>query len=113
MPRVRALVDHRPPRKAKPPIERADLVTDEPETLRLPPHMFEARGIKIEPAESAPPPAPLRMHGKLFLDPNRLARVHTRFAGEVVAVGMVDTDSLWRQRGGRAATGGDLEQGSG
>ena len=111
MPMVRALVDHTPVRKEKPPVERADLVADEPETLRLSKGLFKAQGIKAEPVEPAPPPAALRMHGKLFLDPNRLARVHTRFAGEVVAVGMVDTDlndpRAWAEPGRRQVRFGD------
>jgi cobalt-zinc-cadmium efflux system membrane fusion protein len=35
-------------------------------------------------------PKRLRLSGKLFVDPNRLSRVHSRFAGQVVELGPVD-----------------------
>ena len=34
-------------------------------------------------------PAPLVLNGSLVLDPNRLARVHSQFAGDVTAIGMI------------------------
>jgi biotin carboxyl carrier protein len=40
--------------------------------------------------DSAPATQRLRLTGKLFVDPNRLSRVHCRFAGQVVELGRVD-----------------------
>jgi membrane fusion protein, heavy metal efflux system len=42
--------------------------------------------------ENAPAAAkPLRLSGHLFVDPNRLSRIHSRFAGQVVELGRVDS----------------------
>lgn len=56
----------------------------------------------------------LRFAGSLFLDPNRLARVHSRFPGEVVSIGPVKpgADPATDPAGGRPLRLGDhVEQG--
>ncbi|HEX4146254.1 MAG TPA: efflux RND transporter periplasmic adaptor subunit [Pirellulales bacterium] len=56
----------------------------------------------------------LRFAGSLFLDPNRLARVHSRFPGEVVSIGPVKpgADLATDPVGGRPLRAGDrVEQG--
>ncbi|HEX4149173.1 MAG TPA: efflux RND transporter periplasmic adaptor subunit [Pirellulales bacterium] len=65
------------------------LVDSQPDTLRVQGQVIEWLGIKTALAQTAPPPAPLKLEGSLFLDPNRLTHVHTRFAGEVVEIGKV------------------------
>ncbi|HEX3657853.1 MAG TPA: efflux RND transporter periplasmic adaptor subunit [Pirellulales bacterium] len=65
------------------------LVTSQPNTIRIPSQVVNSLGIKTVSAQTAPPPAPLKLEGSLFLDPNRLTHVHTRFAGEVVEIGAV------------------------
>jgi cobalt-zinc-cadmium efflux system membrane fusion protein len=66
------------------------LVASQPDTVRVPQQVIDALGIKTVLAKTAPPPAPLKLEGSLFLDPNRLTHVHTRFAGEVVEIGKVN-----------------------
>ena len=56
----------------------------------------------------------LRFAGSLFLDPNRLARVHSRFPGEVVSIGPVKpgADPATDPDGARPLRAGDrVEQG--
>jgi cobalt-zinc-cadmium efflux system membrane fusion protein len=38
----------------------------------------------------APSPESLKLSGSLFVNPNRMVRVHARFAGEVIAIGVYD-----------------------
>ena len=71
------------------PTEQVELVSSVPQTLRLPAAVVTSLEVKTTKASAAPPPAPLRLEGSLFLDPNRLTHVHTRFAGEVVEIGTV------------------------
>jgi cobalt-zinc-cadmium efflux system membrane fusion protein len=68
----------------------AELVPDEPHALRLSPAVARKLGVVTTEGQKAPPPEPLKLAGSLFLDPSRLARVHARFAGEVVEIGMVE-----------------------
>jgi membrane fusion protein, heavy metal efflux system len=70
--------------------DKTELVASQPETLRLPAEVAKTLEVKAVEAAAAPPPAPLRLEGSLFLDPNRLTHVHTRFPGEVVEIGTVE-----------------------
>lgn len=56
-------------------------------TLLLPERTVDVLQISASRVRPAPRPAPMRLDGSLFVDPNNLAHVHTRFAGEVVKVG--------------------------
>jgi cobalt-zinc-cadmium efflux system membrane fusion protein len=64
------------------------LVPGTPAALRLPPEALTRLGVQAaEVAQRAPlPPRTLELTGSVALDPDRLARVHSRFAGEFVAM---------------------------
>lgn len=65
-----------------------ELVADRPSTIRLTrDESADLLGLKFAAAQLAPPPEPLRLPGSLFLDPNRLIHVHSRFGGESVSIG--------------------------
>lgn len=59
-----------------------------PDTLRLSPETMTALAVQTTPACRPTRPRTLELTGSLGIDTNRLARVHTRFAGEVVEIGM-------------------------
>lgn len=63
------------------------------DTIEVPETVQKTLGITTVHVAAAPPPAPLRLEGSLFLDPNRLTHVHTRFSGEVVEIGTVEAPS--------------------
>jgi cobalt-zinc-cadmium efflux system membrane fusion protein len=65
----------------------AELVPGEAQSLRLPGDVVQALGIRTVRAEKASQPRLLEMPGALALDTNHLARVHSRFPGEVVQIG--------------------------
>lgn len=76
-----------------PPVAKktSDLVAwAAPQTLRIPADIAQTMGYESYEVKQAPPPAPLRLEGSLFLDPNRLTHVHTRFSGEVVELGEIE-----------------------
>jgi cobalt-zinc-cadmium efflux system membrane fusion protein len=73
---------------------QAELVEGRPDTIRLPADVVTRLGVKTQGAKPALERRPLELSGSLAFDSNRLARVHTRFGGEVVDLGRVaDTDS--------------------
>jgi membrane fusion protein, heavy metal efflux system len=73
---------------------QAELVEGRAETIRLPADVVTRLGVKTQGAKPALERRPLELSGSLAFDSNRLARVHTRFAGEVVDLGRVaDVDS--------------------
>src|SRR5581483_1262686 len=78
-----------PPKDPAPERPRVELVQGELETLRVPEDVARTMGLQTETVRHAPPPSPLKLEGSLFLDPNRLTHVHTRFAGEVVEIGNI------------------------
>jgi cobalt-zinc-cadmium efflux system membrane fusion protein len=58
------------------------------DTLGLPPEVVQALGVQTVACTAATQARPLPpLTGSLALDTNRLARVHSRFAGEVVEIG--------------------------
>jgi membrane fusion protein, heavy metal efflux system len=67
----------------------AELVPGSPASLRLAEDVVVKLGIQTDQVQNATRPRPLTLVGSLALDANRLARVHTRFAGEVVEVSTV------------------------
>ena len=92
-----AAVDREPdrpgPRPQAPEPTGAELVPERPDTLRLPADVAGALRITAEPAEAPDCSKSLVLSGSLALDTNRLAHVHSRFAGEVVELGtMPDPD---------------------
>ena len=69
------------------PPESGALATDDPDTLILPSEVVAKLAIRTSKVEKATQTRPLNLAGSLALDTNRLARVHTRFGGEVVEIG--------------------------
>jgi cobalt-zinc-cadmium efflux system membrane fusion protein len=67
----------------------AELVEGRPDTIRLPADVVTRLGVKSQVARQASERRTLELSGSLAFDSNRLARVHTRFAGEVVELGPV------------------------
>src|SRR2546421_3293124 len=79
--RTEAATDHRPVEARG----RSEVVA--PGTLQVPADVVQSLGVKtapVKPASESRRLAPL--NGSLALDPDRLAHVHARFAGEVVEV---------------------------
>ncbi len=66
----------------------------EPATIHISPDGVRSLGIETVEVKPAPPPQPLRLTGSLLLDPARLVRIHARFPGELISLGMVPVDSL-------------------
>lgn len=66
--------------------ELARLVQGQPDTLELPAEVAKTLGIQTAEVKPAPPSEPLHLSGTLFLDPSRLARIHSSFAGRVVSI---------------------------
>lgn len=64
----------------------AALVPGRPDTVALPPDVVRSLHVVTVAADPAAPGRALEMSGKLALDVNHLARVHSRFAGEVVEI---------------------------
>jgi cobalt-zinc-cadmium efflux system membrane fusion protein len=54
--------------------------------LELPPETVKILGVKVATVKTSTQPRKLELAGSLGLDTNLLARVHTRFAGEVMQV---------------------------
>lgn len=47
-------------------------------------------GVSLSAVKPVPPPDPLQLPGTLSVDPQRIVRVHSRFGGEIVAIGETD-----------------------
>jgi cobalt-zinc-cadmium efflux system membrane fusion protein len=83
-------------------------VPGRPDTVQLPADVVETLRIQTATARQATEGRTIDMSGRLALDANRLARVHSRFAGEVVQVEQVpDTAHLGSQTELRALRPGD------
>jgi cobalt-zinc-cadmium efflux system membrane fusion protein len=65
----------------------ARLVAKMPDTLQLEPATVRSLGVQVVAAQAVTQPRLLDLQGSLALDTNKLVRVHSRFAGEVIAVG--------------------------
>ncbi len=57
-------------------------------SLELSSEVTQSLGVRMVQAKAAGPHEQLMLSGSLFLDPNRLVHVHSRFAGEVVSIGL-------------------------
>lgn len=68
---------------------RAELVSGVSNALRLPPDVVKTLGISTAVVRAPERARSLTLSGSLALDTNRLAHVHTRFAGEVVELGTI------------------------
>jgi cobalt-zinc-cadmium efflux system membrane fusion protein len=79
-----------------------------PETLRLAPATVKSLGVQVVAAEAVTQPRLLDLQGSLALDTNKLVRVHSRFAGEVIALGqMADRGPASYEKGGAPHAGKD------
>ncbi len=79
---------------------RVELVADQPNTVRIPSELFARpkyktdKGSPSEPrfktdvVSGTPIPEPLRLRGSIIIDPNRNARIHSLFSGQVVKIGL-------------------------
>ena len=76
----------------KPTEQSCRLAEGLPQTLDLSPELAGTLGVRTAQARRATSHDRLSLSGSLFLDPNRLVRVHSRFAGEVVSLGTLATD---------------------
>src|SRR5271154_3380356 len=56
------------------------------DSLELPEQTVKMLGVKVATAEKSTQPRKLELAGSLGLDTNLLARVHTRFAGEIMQI---------------------------
>jgi len=61
--------------------------------LELPARTVDILGIKVAPVQQSTQPRKLDLAGSLGIDTDRLARVHTRFAGEVMQLSEVPDES--------------------
>ncbi|HTU20404.1 MAG TPA: response regulator [Gemmataceae bacterium] len=66
---------------------QTQLVPDSADAIELPSKVVQRLGVTSEPVAAAVAPRSLRLAGSLVFDPNRLGRVQSRFAGEVIAIG--------------------------
>jgi cobalt-zinc-cadmium efflux system membrane fusion protein len=79
-----------PPQVFDPDHDPQALVTLAPgqtDTLRFAPEALKKMGYRMATVEPAPPPPPLRLQGRVDLDPESLVHVKPRFAGKVVETG--------------------------
>jgi membrane fusion protein, heavy metal efflux system len=75
--------------EAAKPAERVEKI--QPDTILLPASVVRTLSIKTAVVQSASHSRQLApLNGSLALDPDRLARVHSRFAGEVVEIGTMN-----------------------
>jgi len=64
-----------------------DLSTRLPDTIRFSAKGLQTVGIETVEVTPAPAPEPVKLPGSILIDPNRLVRLHSRFPGEIVALG--------------------------
>ena len=62
------------------------LVAGRPGAIAITREAMDSLGIRLEAVKAAPP-VTIRCHGSLFIDPNRLVHVQTRWRGEVLKIG--------------------------
>jgi cobalt-zinc-cadmium efflux system membrane fusion protein len=91
----------------------AKLVEGMPDTLELPEATVKRLGISTAVLSDKTAPRPLELSGSLAFDPNYLARVQSRFPGEVVELGQLEEPGITpsgRTEGPRALQYGDRVQ---
>lgn len=71
-----------------PSTAHARLVSGHPGTVFMPKEIVERLGVRVGKVDRVPDAQPLKLPGSLMLDSNRLARIHSRFDGHVVELGM-------------------------
>ena len=81
-----------------------ELVSDQPNTLVVADDVFKSMGMTLAKVQPGVAPEPLKLDGQLNLLSNSMVHVHSRFAGDVVEVGVFDDANLAEQR---RATGHD------
>lgn len=67
-----------------------ELVRDTPDTLCVSQEAFDRMGMTLAQVQPPMAPEPLKLDGFLFLPSDCVARIHSRFAGTVVAVGFLE-----------------------
>ncbi|HEV2970558.1 MAG TPA: efflux RND transporter periplasmic adaptor subunit [Pirellulales bacterium] len=72
---------------------KVELVKGETDTLDVPADVVKTLGLKMADVQPDTTPRQLKLDGTLFVDPSHLARVHTRFAGEVVELGPAEPNT--------------------
>ncbi len=65
-----------------------ELVPNRQDTVRIPAGLLATPRFQTAPVVCSPRPEPLRLPGTLILDPNRNAKVHSLFSGQVVKIGL-------------------------
>ncbi len=80
------------------------LIGDGERTMSLTPAMVRSFGLRTTQARSSEARPELVLFGSLFIDPSRMVRVHSRFSGEVIAIGQI-TPSV-KEDGAESAAGG-------
>ncbi|MCE9607081.1 MAG: efflux RND transporter periplasmic adaptor subunit [Planctomycetia bacterium] len=70
------------------PKEEARLLAGHPDTVYMPEEIVDRLGVRIAKVEKVPNSHPLKLPGSLMLDSNRLARIHSRFDGHIMSLGM-------------------------
>jgi cobalt-zinc-cadmium efflux system membrane fusion protein len=68
----------------------AELAQDEPDTLVVADDVYKSLGMTVTQVQSAVAPEPLKLEGALWLLSNNMVHVHSRFAGDVVEVGLYE-----------------------
>jgi len=103
-----------PPSPTSPPAceeKTTARVEGNPNAIRVAPEAVKKLRVRTAPVEAAVPPEPLKLTGHLQLEPSRLARVHTRFAGEVVELGHLNvSENVSLASGARTIRPGDRVQ---
>ena len=94
---LRAKSASKPAAASEPPLR---LVSGTKNTLELSPQLIQTLGVRTVQVQSAGSHERLNLSGSLIFDSNRMVRVHSRFAGEVVSIG---TNSHPNGTGPRAA----------
>ncbi len=93
---VAALITSSAARQSKPVVAAAprvtslELVPGTTDTLALSESLIQTLGVRTAKIEPARAHTRLSLAGSLFLDSNRMVHVHSRFAGEVVSIGLAD-----------------------
>jgi len=66
------------------------LTSAEPPIVQMPADMVQRLGVKTAEVEPYSSPRVLKLDGTLLVDPSNMARVHSRFPGEIMEIGPLD-----------------------